>query len=127
MHDRAAQDLRPGSTTIVLYPKYRTILEREYMEFRPFGVDEQGKKIRDLTGMSIRATVLYLESFMTRRHGEAVGLQAVQDLCGELVAADRRERPVLLADRRANGVDDQRIRFPARHRLQSRGATPPRP
>src|SRR5688572_26117233 len=84
MHDRAAQDLRPGSTTIVLYPKYRTILEREYMEFRPFGVDEQGKKIRDLTGMSIRATVLYLESFMTRRHGEAVGLQAVQDLCASL-------------------------------------------
>jgi hypothetical protein len=84
MHDRAAQDLRPGSTTIVLYPKYRTILERDYMEFRPFGVDEQGKKIRDLTGMSIRATVLYLESFMTCRHGEAAGLQAVQDLCASL-------------------------------------------
>jgi hypothetical protein len=67
-----------------LYPKYQTILEREYMEFRPFGVDEQGKKIRDLTGMSIRATVLYLETFMTRRHGDAAGLQAVQDLCASL-------------------------------------------
>ena len=84
MHNGAAQDLRPGPSTIVLYPKYQTILEREYMEFRPFGVDEQGKKIRDLTGMSIRATVLYLETFMTRRHGDAAGLQAVQDLCASL-------------------------------------------
>ncbi|MDF2460363.1 MAG: hypothetical protein K0S79_2779 [Nitrospira sp.] len=84
MHSGATQDLRPGASTIVLFPKYQTILEREYMEFRPFGVDEQGKKIRDLTGMSIRATVLYLESYMARRHGEAAGLQAVQDLCSLL-------------------------------------------
>ncbi len=49
------------------------------MEFRPFGVDEQGEKIRDLTGMSIRATVIYLESSMARQHGEAAGLQAVQN------------------------------------------------
>ncbi len=78
MHGSASQDLRPGPSTIVLFPKYQTILEREYMEFRPFGVDEQGKKIRDLTGMSIRATVIYLESFMARRQGEAAGLQAVR-------------------------------------------------
>lgn len=76
-----AEDVRPGSPSIVLFPKHRTILEREYMEFRPFGVDEQGQKIRDLTGMSIRATVIYLESFVARRHGEAAGQQAVQELC----------------------------------------------
>jgi len=44
MHNRAAQDLRAGPSTIVLYPKYQTILEREYMEFRPFGVNEQARR-----------------------------------------------------------------------------------
>ena len=75
------EDVRLNLSDISLLPKDRTILEREFMEFRPFGVDEQGEKIRDLTGMSIRATVMYLESSMARRHGEAAGLQAVHDLC----------------------------------------------
>lgn len=74
-------DVRLYLSEISLLPKDRTILEREFMEFRPFGVDEQGEKIRDLTGMSIRATVLYLESSMARRYGEAAGVQAVQELC----------------------------------------------
>ena len=39
------------------------------MEFRPFGVDEQGEKISDLTGMSIRATIIYLETSVARQHG----------------------------------------------------------
>jgi signal transduction histidine kinase len=75
------EDVRPILSDIPLLPKDRTILDREFMEFRPFGVDEQGEKIRDLTGMSIRATVIYLESSMARRHGEAAGLQAVHELC----------------------------------------------
>jgi hypothetical protein len=33
-----------------LLPKDRMILEREVMEFRPFGLDEQGHTIRDLSG-----------------------------------------------------------------------------
>jgi hypothetical protein len=41
---------------------------------------------------------------------EVVALdEAVQDLGGELVAADLRERAVPLADRAADGVDDQRV------------------
>jgi signal transduction histidine kinase len=75
------EDVRPGSPAIVLFPKHRTILEREYMEFRPFGVDEQGEKIRDLTGMSLRATVVYLERSVARQHGHAAGLHAVNELC----------------------------------------------
>jgi signal transduction histidine kinase len=75
------EDVRPSLSDLALLPKDRTILERDFMEFRPFGVDEQGEKIRDLTGMSIRATVIYLESSMARRHGEAAGLQAVHELC----------------------------------------------
>jgi signal transduction histidine kinase/CheY-like chemotaxis protein len=51
------------------------------LEFRPFGVDEQGEKIRDLTGMSIRATVIYLETSVARQHGQQAGQLAVQELC----------------------------------------------
>ena len=37
-----------------LLPKDRTILEREVMEYRPFGLDEQGYTIRDLSGVGPR-------------------------------------------------------------------------
>jgi signal transduction histidine kinase len=81
MPSSVIEDVRPSLSDIALLSKDRTILERDFMEFRPFGVDEHGEKIRDLTGMSIRATVIYLESSMARRHGEAAGLQAVHELC----------------------------------------------
>ena len=64
-----------------LLPKDRTILEREVMEFRPFGLDEQGHTIRDLSGMSIRAIVVYLEKSLARERGASAGSQAVEDLC----------------------------------------------
>lgn len=63
-----------------LLPKERTILERPLMEFRPFGLDEQGDTIRDLSGMSIRAVVLYLEHTIGQQ-GVATGREAVQELC----------------------------------------------
>ncbi len=44
--------------------------------------------------------------------------EGVEHLARELVRADRRERSVLLADRRAHRVDDECVR----HRLQSRDA-----
>ena len=40
---------------VTLLPKDRTILEREAMEFRPFGLDEQGHTIRDLSGGRVGA------------------------------------------------------------------------
>lgn len=64
-----------------LLPKDRTILEREFMKFRPFGSDEHGHTIRDLSGMSIRAVVVYLEQSLTRERGTSAGSQAVEDLC----------------------------------------------
>ncbi|MBI3357607.1 MAG: GAF domain-containing sensor histidine kinase, partial [Nitrospirae bacterium] len=66
---------------VELLPKDRTILEREVMEFRPFGLDEQGHTIRDSSGMSIRAVVLYLERSLSRESGASAGSQAVEDLC----------------------------------------------
>ncbi|HSL04616.1 MAG TPA: ATP-binding protein, partial [Nitrospiraceae bacterium] len=74
----------PPYTEIQLLPKDRTILEREVMEFRPFGLDEQGHRVRDLSGMSIKAVVVYLEQSIARARGDSAGSQAVGDLCGLL-------------------------------------------
>jgi signal transduction histidine kinase len=67
-----------------LLPKDRTILERDVMEFRPYGLDEQGFRIRDTSGMSIRAIVVYLEKTRADERGTLDGRQAVEDLCGLL-------------------------------------------
>jgi len=64
-----------------LLPKDRTILEREFMEFRPFGLDEKGHTIRDLSGMSIKAVVVYLEKSQSLAGGVSAGTQAVEKLC----------------------------------------------
>ena len=64
-----------------LLPKDRSILEREVMEFRPFGLDEQGQTVRDLSGMSIKAIVVYLETSLARERGASAGSQAVEELC----------------------------------------------
>ena len=65
----------PPHAGIQLWPKDRTILEREVMEFRPFGLDEQGHAIRDLSGMSIRAVVVYLEKSLARERGASAGVK----------------------------------------------------
>lgn len=67
--------------SIELLPKERRILDRPFMEFRPFGLDEQGQTIRDLSGMSIRAVILDLEKTLTRERGDGAGPEAVDELC----------------------------------------------
>jgi hypothetical protein len=64
-----------------LLEKDRTILERPYLEFRPFGSTVQGEKVRDLSGMAIWPVVEQLERSLARRAGQAAGQQAVQELC----------------------------------------------
>ncbi len=44
-----------------LLSKEHTILERPFMEFPPFGRDEHGDKIRDISGVIVQANVEYLE------------------------------------------------------------------
>ncbi len=74
----------PPAPTQPLFTKDRTILEREVMAFRPFGLDEQGRTIRDLSGMSIRAIVLFLEKTIRRHQGETEAHHAISELCGLL-------------------------------------------
>ena len=64
-----------------ILPRDRTILEHEVMEFRPFGLDEQGHTIRDLSRMSIRAIVVYLEKWQGGEWGASVESQAEEELC----------------------------------------------
>jgi signal transduction histidine kinase len=66
---------------VELLPKERRILERPLMVFRPFGLDEEGQTIRDLSGMSVRAIVLYLERTIGEERGAAAGGDPVRGLC----------------------------------------------
>jgi signal transduction histidine kinase len=56
-----------------------TIVEKGMMEFQPFGTTPQGEKIRDISGVSVRANLEYLEELVARNHGQAAGHRAVQE------------------------------------------------
>lgn len=64
---------------MALLSKDHRILEKGPMEFRPFGVNPDGTKIRDVSGISIRSIVDYLEDCIARKEGN--GARAVEDLC----------------------------------------------
>lgn len=51
------------------------------MEFRPFGVDDAGNKVRDVSGVIVQANVRYLEETMVRNEGSERGRQVVEELC----------------------------------------------
>ncbi len=61
--------------------KAHRILEKGPLQFRPFGVEENGERIRDTPGVKVRAFVDYLEESVARSHGHDAGEQAVQTLC----------------------------------------------
>ena len=63
-----------------LLSKDHTILERPFMEFRPFGMDERGEKIRDVSGVTVKANADYLEEVVGRTRGTEAGVRAVEQL-----------------------------------------------
>jgi hypothetical protein len=64
-----------------LLSKDHTILERPFMEFRPYGMDERGQKVRDISGAIVKANVVQLEQYAGRsKRWEAAG-RATQELC----------------------------------------------
>ncbi len=67
-----------------LLPRNHTILEKGLMAHRPFGTEADGRKIRDVSGMTIRAHVEYLEEVVARGRGPEVGIHAVEVLCRRL-------------------------------------------
>ncbi|BCA53125.1 hypothetical protein W02_02650 [Nitrospira sp. KM1] len=54
------------------------------MEFQPFGNEPDGTKIRDLSGVVIRACVEELEEYIAARDGPEAGKQAIQELVSRL-------------------------------------------
>ena len=65
--------------TALLSPDH-TILERPFMEFRPFGVDARGESIQDFAGMVIKDNVEYLEECARKTRGDEAD-HVVEDLC----------------------------------------------
>lgn len=63
-----------------LLPKDHRILEKGPMEFRPFGTNPDGTKIRDVSGTIVRANVEYLEECVARKAGAEAGRQVVEQL-----------------------------------------------
>lgn len=67
-----------------LLSKEHTILERGYMAYPPFGVDPQGRLIRDVSGVTVRANVDYLDEAAEQRDGSGAGAREVERLCALL-------------------------------------------
>lgn len=70
--------------TMDLLPPDQTILERPFMAYRPFGVDERGERIQDFGGMVIRDNVEYLEECVRHARGAAAAAVVAEELCGLL-------------------------------------------
>ncbi|WP_447599809.1 ATP-binding protein [Nitrospira sp. Nam80] len=64
-----------------LLSKDHSILERPFMEFRPFGVDAHGEKICDISGVIVQSNVEYLHDFISLSAGPEAADRAVQELC----------------------------------------------
>ena len=65
---------------MALLPKTRRILERPFMEFRPFGRDHQGGTIQDVSGITVRANLEYLEILVTRKDGVEAAQTALEKI-----------------------------------------------
>ena len=63
-----------------LLSKDHSILEKGMMGFRPFGVDTDGRNIRDASGITVRANAEYLQEAVKREKGEDAGRGAVEEL-----------------------------------------------
>ena len=66
---------------IDLLSKERSILERPFMEFRPFGLNDQGEKICDISGVIVQSNVDYLHDYLSRTGGDNAAREALDELC----------------------------------------------
>ena len=64
-----------------LLSKEHSILERPFMEFRPFGLNDQGEKICDISGVIVQSNVDYMCDYLSRTAGKAAATQALDELC----------------------------------------------
>jgi signal transduction histidine kinase/ActR/RegA family two-component response regulator len=64
-----------------LLTKEHTILERPLMAFRPFGTDEQGHKIADVSGTLVLSSIQHLEKCVQKTGGPEAARSAIDHLC----------------------------------------------
>lgn len=64
-----------------LLPPEKTILDRPFMQFTPFGVDGRGKRIGDVSGIVILDNVEYLEEVIGRTRGTDAAGRIAGELC----------------------------------------------
>ncbi|MBA3752960.1 MAG: hypothetical protein H0X01_02185, partial [Nitrospira sp.] len=64
-----------------LLSKDHSILERPFMEFRPFGLDDRGEKICDISGVVVQSNVDYMGDYLTRTAGPEAATRALERLC----------------------------------------------
>lgn len=75
---------REAAAMTAFLPKDHCILEKGRMEFRPFGREQNGQMIRDVSGISVRAHLEYLQEVVSQARGPRAG-EAVLDKLVELV------------------------------------------
>ncbi len=64
-----------------LLTKEHTILERPLMAFRPFGTDEYGHKIADISGTLVLSSIQHLEKCVQKTGGPEAATSAIDRLC----------------------------------------------
>lgn len=67
-----------------LLAKDHPITEKGMMEFQPFGTEPDGTRIRDLSGVVVKACVEELEEYVAKKEGGASGARALQELVRRL-------------------------------------------
>lgn len=67
-----------------LFPKSHRILDRGSMAFQAFGKNPDGHHIRDVSGVTVRANVEFLEELVNRTQGPPAGAHAVEELIRRL-------------------------------------------
>src|SRR5438445_2252881 len=67
-----------------LLSKEHRIIEKGQMEFQPFGTSPDGKRIDDVSGVSMRAFVDCLQETVAGKKGRDVAAHVVEDLVGML-------------------------------------------
>ncbi len=78
----SSPDAWPSSASLL--SKDQVITEKGMMEFQPFGVGIDGKAIRDVSGVTIRACLDYLEDYVSRTENTVAARHAVDELARRL-------------------------------------------
>ncbi len=64
-----------------LFSKSHSILEKGKLEYPPFGLDANGRPIRDVSGITVLANITHLEHTVEEQQGTGAGIGGTIELC----------------------------------------------